>query len=75
MGEDCPEHMAMAAAGRVFSQRSESISGLCLVAVPFLLTSEVTGAADGACSQTPSSGGPCPPLVSEMTVVVCSHHL
>ena len=61
---------------QVFSQGSGSINMWCSVAVPsFLPTSEVTGATDGACSQTPSGGGPCPHLVSEMTALVCSHHL
>ena len=32
---------------------------------------EITGAASGACSQTPSGGGSCPPLESEISAVVC----
>ena len=68
----CLEHLAVAAAGWVCSQGSESNNGWCLVAVSsFLLTSEVTGATDGACSHTPRSGRSCLPLVSEMTAAVC----
>ena len=36
---------------------------------------EVTGAASGACSQTPSGGGARPPLESEITSVVCPCYL
>ena len=32
---------------------------------------ESVGAASGACSQTPSGGGSCPLLASEITAVVC----
>ena len=32
---------------------------------------EMIGATSGVCSQTPSGGGLCPPLESEITVVVC----
>ena len=49
------------------SQESESNNGWCLVAVPSVWTPEVTAAAGGACSLTPSGGGLCPPLMSEMT--------
>ena len=53
--------------------RSESNNGWCSVALPSsLLTSEVTRAAGGTCSQTPSGGGPCLLLVSEMTAVFVS---
>ena len=38
-------------------------------------SSEVTGNASGACSGTPSGSGPCPPLESVITVVVCPRHL
>ena len=54
------------------SQGSESNNRWYLVAVPsFVLTSEVTGATSGACSQTPSGGRPCLPLESEITALVC----
>ena len=38
-------------------------------------SSEVIGAAGGAYSGTPSGSGPCPPLESVITVVVCYCHL
>ena len=38
-------------------------------------TLEEIGSASGACSLTPSGGGPCPPLELEITVVVCPYHL
>ena len=60
----------MAAAMWLHSQESES-SGWCSVGVPSSLpTYEVTGAAGGICSQTPSGDRPCLPLVSEMSAVV-----
>ena len=63
----------MEAAGQVYSQGSENNNRWYSVAVPsFLSNSEVTGATGKACSQRPSGGGPQPPLVSEMTAVVCS---
>ena len=68
-----PEHLAVAAAGWVWvrSQGSESNNTQCSVAVPsFLPTPQVTGAKGGACSQTPSGGGPCPSLQSEIAPVV-----
>ena len=52
----------MAATGCVSSQGSESNKRWCSVAEPSSLpTSEVTGAAGGACSQTPVGGRPHPP--------------
>ena len=55
--------MAVAEAGCVHYQGSESNNGWCLVAVPSSVpNSEVTGSTGGACSWTPSSGGPCPSL-------------
>ena len=68
------EHLEVA--GQVCSQGSGSNNVLHSVAVPsFLLTSVVTGATGGACSQTPSGGSPCFPPVSEMTSIVCPCHL
>ena len=65
-----PEGLAVAAAGRVHSQGSESNSGWCSVALPSSMPlSDVTWASGGTCSQTPSGGGPHPPLESVMTVV------
>ena len=53
------KHLAVAAAGRVCSQGSESINGWCLVTVPsYLPTSAVTGATGGAYSQTRSGEEP-----------------
>lgn len=60
------------AAGQVCSQGSENNNRWRSVAVPsLLLTSEVTGAASGGCSQTPGGGRQCLPLVSEMTALLC----
>ena len=74
-----PEGLAVAAAGWVCSQGSESNSIWCLVAMPsffsFLETPEVTRVADEAHSQAPSGGKPCLPLASEMTAAVCPYHL
>ena len=46
----CPEHLAVAAAGWVCSQGGKSNNLWCVVTVPsfFLLTFEVTGATGGA---------------------------
>ena len=71
-----PEHLAVAAAGCMHFLGSESNNRWCLVAMPSsLVPSEVVGAASGNCPQTPSGGRPCPPLVSEITAVVCPCHL
>ena len=64
----------MAAAGQMYSQGSEN-NRQCLIAVPSLLTCEVTGASVGAFSQTLSGVRLHPPLMSEMTAMVCPHHL
>ena len=57
-------------------QGSEINNEWCLVAVPsYLPTSEVPVATGGAYSQTLRGGGPLPPLVSEMTALVCPCHL
>ena len=40
-----------------------------------VVPSEVAGASSNFCSGVPSGGGPRPPLESEITVVVCPHHL
>ena len=72
----CLKHLAVAAPGCVCSQRNESTNWWCLVAGPTCVpTSEVTEAAGGASSQTPSGSRPRPPLVSEMTAVVCPYCL
>ena len=69
----CPEHLAVAAAGRLCSQRSENNNMWCLVAVSsfsFLPTPEVTGAAGGSHSQAPSGDRPHLPLASKKTYMV-----
>ena len=68
----CPEHLAVSVAGCVSSQGSESNNRSCSIAMP---SSEVIRAASDACLGTPSGSGPCPPLESVKTVVVCPHHL
>ena len=66
----------MAEAGYLSSQGSERNNRQCSVTTPSsVVPSEVTGEANGACSWTPSGGGPHPPLESETTAVVCTHHL
>ena len=67
------KHLAVAAAGRVYSHGGESNNVWCLVAVPsfFLPTPEVTGAAGGAHPQAPSGGRPRLLLASKMTAMVC----
>ena len=72
----CPECWAVAAVGQVCSQVSKSNNRWCSVTMSFsVVPSEVVGAASGSCSGIPSGSGPCPPLESEITVVVCPHHL
>ena len=62
----------MAVAECVHSQGSESNNQWCLVAVPSSVpTLEVTGSVGSGCSWTPSGGGLCPPLGSELTMMVC----
>ena len=64
----------MAVAGCVSSQGSESNNRWCLVTMhSSVVPSKVVGATSGASSWIPSGGRPCPPLVSEITVVVCPH--
>ena len=71
-----PEHLPVAASGCVSFQGSESTNTRCLVTMPSsVVPSEVIGATSSAYSQTPSGGGPHPPLESEITAVVCLHHL
>ena len=54
-------HLAVATAGLLCSHGSETINGWCSVAMPFsLLASEVTGASNGACFQTPLVMGHAP---------------
>ena len=66
----------MAAAGWVCSQRSESNNSWCSVAMfSSVLPSEVVEAASGSYSGIPSGSGPCPPLESVITAVVCPHQL
>ena len=68
----CPEHLAVAAAGWVCSQGSESNNRWCSVTMSFsVVPSEVVGAASDFCSGIPSGGGPRPPLESGITVAVC----
>ena len=56
----------------VSSQGSESNSGCFSVAMTSsVVSSEVIGAASISCSRTPTGHRPCPPLESEITVVVC----
>ena len=70
----CPEDLAVAVAGCVSSQVSESNNRWCWVTMPSSVgSSEVIGATSNACSGTPRGGGPCPPL--ESTIVVCPCHL
>ena len=65
-----PESLAVEAAGCLCLQGSESNKIWYSVAMTSSVpTSEVPGAAGGACSWTPSGGRPCPPLVSEITAV------
>ena len=72
----CPECLAVAAAGWVCSQGSKSNNRWCSITMSFsVVPSEVVGAASDFCSGIPSGGGPCPPLESGVTVVVCSCHL
>ena len=75
-GAKCLEHLAAVVAWCMSSQGSESNNGWRSVTMPFsVVPSELTGAASGACSQTPSGGGACPPLESEITSVVCPCYL
>ena len=72
----CPECLAVAATGQVFSQRSESNIRCFYLAVSFsVVPSEVVRGASDFCSGIPSGSGPCPPLESEMSVVICPHSL
>ena len=72
----CPEHLAVAAAGRVCSWWCENTNSWCSVTMSFsVVLSEVVGASSDFRSGTPSGGGPSPPLESEATAAVCSHHL
>ena len=72
----CPEHLAVAAAGRVYSQGSESNNRWCSVTVPSsVVPSEVVGVTSGSCSGNPSGGGLHPPLESEITAMVFPRHL
>ena len=63
--------------GRVCdSQASESNNRWCSITMSTsVVPSEVVGASSGSCSGIPSGGGPCPPLESEITVVVCPGYL
>ena len=66
----------MAAGGQVVPREVRTtMGGTGLQCTLFLQTSEVTEAAGGACSQTPSDGRPHLLLVSEMTAMVCPCHL
>ena len=66
----------MAAAGPVCSQGSKGSNRWCSITMSFsVVPSEVVWAASGFCSGISSGGGLCPPLESEITVVVCPSHL
>ena len=72
----CPECLAVAAAGRVCSQGSESNNRWCSIAMSFsVVPSEMVEAASYFCSGIPSGSGLFPPLESEITTAVCPHHL
>ena len=72
----CLEHLAVAAAGWVFSQGCESNSRWYSLSVSFSeVPSEVAGVANEFCSGIPSGDAPCPPLESEITMAVCPHCL
>ena len=59
----------------MFSLESDSNNRLCSFAVSSsVVPSVVVGTASGSCSGIPSGGGPCLPLESEVTVMVCPHH-
>ena len=65
----------MATASCVSYQQSES-NNSCSFAMPsYVVSSEVIGAANGAHSWNPNVGSLCKPLESEITMVVCPHHL
>ena len=66
----CLEHLEVAVSGHVSSH--ESYNSLCSIEMP---SSEVTGATSGVCSANPNGSGPCLPLESVITVVVCLRHL
>ena len=58
--------------GRLCSWGSKSKNRWCSITMSSsLVSSEVVEAAGGSCSGIPSGGGPCPPLESDITVVVC----
>ena len=68
----CPACLAVAAAGWMCSQGSESNNRWCsITASSSVVPPEVAGAASGSCSGIPSGGGQYPPLESEITVVAC----
>ena len=58
-----PEHLVVAAVGCVYSQSSESKNRQCLVTMTSVVPSEMIRATSGS--------RPCPPLESEVTMVVC----
>ena len=68
-------HLAVAAIGLVCSQGCKSNKGGVRSQCPLLWYSEVIGATSGACSGTPSGGRARLSLKSEITEVVCPHHL
>ena len=74
--EHCPEYLAVASAGRVYSQGSKGNNRWCSVTMSFsVVPSEVVGAASDFCSGIPSVARPWPHLESEITAVVCPCHL
>ena len=72
----CPEHLAVAVIGWVFSQGTKRNNRWCFISVSSsVVPSEVFGAASSSCSEIPSGGGPCPALESVITAMVCPCHL
>ena len=72
----CLEHLAVAVAGCMSSQGSESNHGwFSVTIISSVVPSEVTGVTSLACSWILSGSRPHPPLESEITDVVCPHHL
>ena len=67
----CSECLTVAALVRMHSWGNEINNSWCSVAMlSSVLSPDVTGAAGSSYSWTPSGGGPCPSLESEMAVVV-----
>lgn len=68
------EHLAVTAAGYMPSKGSESSNRWCSAIVPsYVLNFEVTGVTVCVCSQIPSDGRACPPLLSVFSALVYPH--